>query len=138
MISTVIPVIPVILVLVIWLSSQVQSGTAMWGLRPEFSVSQARVLSLSGQIVKLLVGPRTKYFTVHLPHALRSWSCSQTQANMVRRSSAFPNTPRPHQDASKTARRRPRGPQGIPKPLKRTQRAPPKSAKSYFRDLQNH
>ena len=37
------PVIPVFPVLVVWLSSLVQSGTATWGLRPEFSVSQARV-----------------------------------------------------------------------------------------------
>ena len=83
----------------------------------------------------MLVGPRNKYFTVHLPRPLRSWSCSQTQANMVRRSSAFPCTPRPPQDAPKTATRRPRGPQDFPKTLKRTPKAPPKSSKSYLRDL---
>ena len=55
---------------------------------------------------------------------------------MVRRSSAFPSIPRPPQDASKTATMRPRGTQDLPKTLKRTPKAPPKSSKSYFRNLQ--
>ena len=55
---------------------------------------------------------------------------------MVRRSLAFPITPRHPQDASKTATKRPRGPQDRPKTPKRTPKAPPKSSESYLRDLQ--
>ena len=79
------------------------------------------------------------------PYSLKSWSCSQTQASMVRRSSSFPSTPRRPktpsrrlQEAPKTPKRPPRSLQDLEDDPKSTPKRPHVGTSGTSKKQQKH